>query len=45
MIFELDHVIRAIAIGGYYPGLVTAVAILLFAIPYWRALLSENRLR
>lgn len=38
MLFELDHVIRSISSHTYYPGLGTAVFLLLWMIPYSRAL-------
>ena len=38
MVLEFDHVIRSIAYHTYYPGLATAILILLYAIPYFRNL-------
>ncbi len=45
MIAELDHVLRAIARHSYYPGLATAIVILLFAIPYWWLILVPVKKR
>lgn len=39
MLFELDHIVRAIQITAYYPGLITAVALVGFGIYYWWQLL------
>ncbi len=43
VLLELEHVIHAFALHAYYPGLATAIAILIFAIPYWTQLLRRKQ--
>ena len=38
-IFEISHVISAIQVGGYYPGLVTGVMLIILGGFYWKGLL------
>ncbi len=38
-IFEVSHVIPALAQTSYYPGLVTAILLLLLGLFYWRAVM------
>lgn len=35
-VFELHHIIKAVSVGGYYPGLVTALVFPVIAILFWR---------
>lgn len=35
LLYELVHLLSALRASAYTPGLVTAIAILVFAIPYW----------
>lgn len=35
-LFELHHVVKAITVGGYYPGLLTAVFFPIFAYFFWK---------
>ena len=35
-IYELHHIIKAVLIGGYYPGLITALAFPIVAYFFWR---------
>lgn len=44
-ILEWHHVARSLAAGGYYSGLITAVAYLAWGVVYWRTLLSPLRSR
>ena len=39
--FELHHVIKAISVGGYYPGLITALGFPIIAFFFWRELWKE----
>ncbi len=43
MAFELDHVIRALAIRSYYPGVLTSVLIVLLIVPMWRAFIQPKK--
>ncbi len=40
LLYELTHIYRAIMIGGYYPGLITAIPILILGIFFWRELIK-----
>lgn len=42
-IFELDHFWHAFLAGGYYPGVITAIAFLVIGFLYWRELLKNFR--
>ena len=35
-IYELHHIIKAVSVGGYYPGLITALAFPIVAYFFWR---------
>ena len=35
-IYEFQHIFKAISIGGYYPGLITALAFPIVAYFFWR---------
>src|SRR3989344_4296074 len=39
-IYELDHLYKAATVGGYYPGLWTALLFPVFGFFYWRELSS-----
>lgn len=39
-IYELHHIIKAIEVGGYYPGLITGLGFPLIGYFYWRELIS-----
>ena len=39
-IYELHHLYKAIAVGGYYPGLLTALVFPVLGFFYWLELLS-----
>ena len=41
MIYELEHVYKAIAAGGYYPGLVTALFFPVLAFFFWKEWLKN----
>lgn len=41
--FELHHIIKAISVGGYYPGVITALAFPIFVFFFWRELWKEFR--
>lgn len=38
-IYELHHLYKAIDVGGYYPGLVTAIALYILGFLFWKELL------
>lgn len=40
--FELDHIVRSLAIHGYYPGVLTAIPLVLLIVPFWRRLTSTT---
>lgn len=42
-IFEINHPIRAIATGGYTPGLITSILLLMAGFLYWRELIKNFR--
>ena len=42
-IYEISHVISAIENLSYYPGLVTAVLLLIVGFVYWKELLKVNK--
>ena len=37
-LYELHHIIKAVYVGGYYPGLITALTFPILAFFYWREL-------
>ncbi|MFZ2523515.1 MAG: HXXEE domain-containing protein [Minisyncoccia bacterium] len=39
-VYELHHLYKAIAVGGYYPGLVTALLFPVIGYFFWRELLK-----
>lgn len=42
-VFEFIHLTRAIAILNYYPGLITAIPILILGIFFWRELIKNYK--
>ncbi|MDO8620534.1 MAG: HXXEE domain-containing protein [bacterium] len=40
-IYELHHFLKALVVGGYYPGLVTAVAFPIIGVLFWKELIKE----
>ena len=40
-VFEVHHIILAIGIGGYYPGLITAIFLPIVGIFFWRELMKN----
>ena len=43
-IYELHHLYKAVLIGGYYPGLITALLFPVIGYFYWRELLKARRI-
>ena len=43
-IYELHHLYKAIAVGGYYPGLVTALLFPVIGYMYWKELLKTRKI-
>lgn len=43
LFFELHHVVKAILIGGYYPGMITALILPIIGMYYWKALVFSIR--
>ena len=41
--YEVHHIIEAFIIGGYYPGLITAVILPILGIFFWKELLANFR--
>lgn len=35
-LFEVHHIVKAVLVGGYYPGLVTAFVFIPLAFVFWR---------
>ena len=42
-IYELHHLYKAIDIGSYYPGLVTAMPLYIIGFFFWKELLKNNK--
>ena len=42
-LLELHHVWKALAIGGYYPGVITAIAFPIIAFVFWKELLKNYK--
>lgn len=40
-VFELHHVFKALLVGGYYPGLITALAFPFIAFFFWKEYLKN----
>lgn len=40
-IYELHHIIKAIQVGGYYPGLISALGFPVIAFLYWKELIKQ----
>jgi hypothetical protein len=40
-IYELHHLYKAVTVGGYYPGLVTALLLYVIGFLFWRELLKN----
>ena len=40
-IFELHHIYKAVTVGGYYPGLITALAFPFIAFYFWKELIHN----
>ncbi|MDP3941342.1 MAG: HXXEE domain-containing protein [bacterium] len=38
---ELHHIVRAILLRGYYPGVLTAIAYSVIGVVYWRELIND----
>lgn len=43
-IYELHHLYKAIDVGGYYPGLVTALLFPVIGYMYWKELLKTRKI-
>ncbi|MEK7063342.1 MAG: HXXEE domain-containing protein [Patescibacteria group bacterium] len=41
-VFELHHVVKAILVGGYYPGLITSLAFPVIAFFFWKEWLRSR---
>lgn len=41
LVYELYHIYKAVAVGGYYPGLITALGFPIIAFLFWQQLLKE----
>lgn len=39
-LFELHHLVKAILVGGYYPGVITAFLIYILGFLYWKELIK-----
>ena len=40
LIYELHHLYKAFEVGGYYPGLITAVPLYIIGFLFWKELLK-----
>lgn len=43
ILFEFWHIFKVISVGGYYPGLVTALGFPIFAFFFWKEIWRELR--
>ena len=41
ILFEFSHIYEAIVIGGYYPGLITALVFPIVAFFFWKELIKD----
>ncbi|MDQ3075790.1 MAG: HXXEE domain-containing protein [bacterium] len=44
-VYELHHLYQALSVGGYYPGLLTAIPIYITGFFFWRELLKNYKSR
>lgn len=42
-VYELHHIIKAISVGGYYPGLYTSLAFPVLAVLFWKEWLKARK--
>ncbi len=42
-IYELHHLYKAISVGGYYPGIITAVLLYVIGFFFWKELIKNVR--
>lgn len=42
-VIELHHVIKGLAIGGYYPGMITALFYPIMGLFFWKQLIQDLR--
>jgi len=40
--YEIHHLIKTFQAGGYYPGLITAIALYCLGVLYWREFLASR---
>ena len=43
-IYELHHLYKAISVGGYYPGLITAIPLYIIGFFFWKELIKNYKL-
>lgn len=43
LIYELHHLYKAIDVGGYYPGIITAIPLYIVGIIFWKELLKNYK--
>lgn len=43
-IYELHHLYKALAVGGYYPGLATAIPLYVIGFFFWNELIKNYKL-
>jgi hypothetical protein len=44
MVYELHHIYKAIVVGGYYPGLITALFFPIIGLFFWKEYLNSLNL-
>lgn len=44
-VYELHHLYKAIDVGGYYPGLITAIPLYLVGFLFWKELIKNYKLK
>ena len=44
LLFESHHIIESVLIGSYYPGVITAVLIVVFCFFFWRRFILEVKI-
>ncbi|RJQ34112.1 HXXEE domain-containing protein [Candidatus Parcubacteria bacterium] len=43
-VYELHHLYKAVEVGGYYPGLITAIPLYIVGFLFWKELVKNYKL-
>jgi len=44
-VYELHHLYKAIDVGGYYPGLITALSLYIIGFFFWKELIKHYKIK